>query len=73
MTHAISGRYAIEVQQFDPATHKFHWVILAPSGLTNRPTRYNSREKAQRVVDVCYPVDYAIRARVVVLEPEVQS
>ena len=56
--------YVIEVQQFDPATHKFSWVTLAPSGLCSRPQSYESRDKAQRVVDVCFPPEYALQARV---------
>lgn len=57
--------FAIEVHMFDPATNQFNWVSLRPSGLCNRPYKYNTREKAQRVVDVCYPAEHVLKARVV--------
>ena len=59
------SQYVIEVKQFDPATHEFSWVTLSPSGLCSRPQYYESRDKAQRVVDVCFPAKYGPPARVV--------
>ena len=58
------SQYVIEVKQFDPATHEFSWVTMAPSGLCSRPLYYESQEKAQRVVDVCFPKEHALQARV---------
>lgn len=56
--------WCIEIKQFDPATRTFTWTTMRPSGLTNRPQKYNSYEKAQRVVDVCFPKEHALQARV---------